>query len=367
MPLQTFVMDVDDMSMEHDHDHGHAHGSSKNNGAGINFTPLSRYAKLDTLVTVVDTFNVINCLSSVETAKQRQDLLGDEAEASEEEQEQSIANLLVDQIEFANIILLNKIDLVPGDTDEQKAATVDKVRSLCKRLNPGATIVSPPHPKFEGFDVNSVLLTGMFDMEAAQNSAGWMKELEKPEHTPETEEYGISSFVFREKDRPFHPERLAVIIDSFGQIDLSLAGEKTEKASTEGMEIFAGIVRAKGNIWLANADSCPMDIHVAGRAFEINPNTDEPFLSGALDSVAKNNWRDTFSTEFLEDQFREAEQSWQWTEESGDRSSELVCIGINMDKEAVETGLRGALLTAEEMERGKTSWKDFADPFFDGE
>ena len=360
-------MDVDDMSMSHDHEHGHGHDHG--NGEGSQFTPLSRYARLDTLVTVVDTFNVIHCLSSVETSAERQKLLGDEAEASKEEQEQSVADLLVDQIEFANIILLNKIDLVPGKTDEHKAAMVDKVRSLCKRLNPAATVVAPSRPKFEGFDVNGVLATGMFDMEDAQSSAGWMRELEKPEHTPETEEYGISSFVFRENNRPFHPERLAAIIDCFGRIDLSQAGEKMEKAngdgSREGKDIFAGIVRAKGSIWLANADAYPMDLHVAGRAFEIKPNTNELFLSGALDAVAKNNWRDAFSADFLA-QFELAQQSWQWTEASGDHASELVCIGIGMDKEAIETGLQGALLTDIEMAKGKRSWKEFADPFFGG-
>ena len=245
---------------------------------------------------------------------------------------------------------------------------MDKVRSLCKKLSPMAKVVVPPRPKFEGFDVNEVLATAMFDMEAAQSSAGWMRELAKPEHTPETEEYGISSFVFRENNRPFHPERLAAIINSFGRIDLSQAGEKTEKASSnggEGKEIFVCIVRAKGSIWLANADTYPMDIHIAGRAFEIQPDTNELFLSGALDGVSKNNWRDAFSSDFLA-QFEKAQQSWQWTEASGDRASELVCIGIDMDKDAIEAGLQGALLTNEEMAQGKQSWKEFVDPFFGG-
>ena len=230
-------------------------------------------------------------------------------------------------------------------------------------------MVVPPQPKFEGFDVNGVLATSMFDMEAAQNSAGWLRELEKPEHTPETEEYGISSFVFREKNRPFHPERLAAIINnSFGRIDLSQAGKKTEKLSScggEEKEIFACIVRAKGSIWLANADTYPMDLHVAGRAFEIKPDTNELFLSGALDNVAKNDWRDAFSADFL-GQFEEAQQSWQWTEASGDHGSELVCIGIDMDKDAVKAGLQAALLTDDEMALGKQSWKELADPFFGG-
>ena len=146
------------------------------------------------------------------------------------------------------------------------------------------------------------------------------------------------------------------------------AGEKTEKASSnggEGKEIFVCIVRAKGSIWLANADTYPMDIYIAGRAFEIQPDTNELFLSGALDGVAKRDWRDAFSADFLA-QFELAQQSWQWTEASGDRASELVFVGLSMDKEAIEAGLQGALLTDNEMAKGKRSWKEFADPFFGG-
>ena len=188
-----------------------------------------------------------------------------------------------------------------------------------------------------------------------------MKELEKPEHTPETEEDGISSFVFRENIRPFHPERLAAIMDH------SRAGEKMEKASGgKAKETLAGVVRAKGSIWLANADAHPMNVQLEGRAFEIEPNMNKPFLSTILDAVAKHDWRETFSTDWLA-QLELLQQSWQWTEASGDRASELVFAGLSMDKEAIEAGLRGALLTDDEIAKGKQSWMEFADPFFSGD
>ena len=187
-----------------------------------------------------------------------------------------------------------------------------------------------------------------------------LHDLEKPDHTPKTEEYSISSFVFRENNRPFHPERLATIIDP------SRVGEKDKVSGGEGTKIFAGVDRAKGSIWLANTDAHPMDVHLKGRDFEIEPNMNKPFLSGALDAVAKNDWRDTFSADWLA-QFELVQQSWRWTEASGDRASELICIGDGMDKKAIEAGLRGALLTDDEIAKGKQSWKEFADPFFGGE
>ena len=178
-----------------------------------------------------------------------------------------------------------------------------------------------------------------------------MKELEKPEKTPEIKQDDISLFVFRENNRPFHPERLAAILNP------SQAGEKMEKA---------GVVRAKGSIWLANADAHPMNVQLENQEFEIEPNMSKPFLSTILDSVAKNDWKDTFSQDWLA-QVELLQQSWQWSEASGDRASELVFFGVGMDKEAIEAGLKGALLTDDEISKGKESWKEFADPFFSGD
>merc|ERR1712117_537941 len=181
------------------------------------------------------------------------------------------------------------------------------------------------------------------------------REPEEQEHKPEKKECGTNSFVFRENIRPFHPERLAAIIDPS-------KAEKKEKAG-EVKKILDGVLKAKGSIWLANADTHPLNVQIDGREFEIEPNMSKPFLSSTLDAVAKNDWRDTFSTEWLA-QLELVQASWQWNEASGDRASELIFKGANMDTETIEAGLRAALLTDEEIAKGKESWKELADPFF---
>ena len=181
------------------------------------------------------------------------------------------------------------------------------------------------------------------------------REPEEQEHKPEKKECGTNSFVFRENIRPFHPERLAAIIDPS-------KAEKKEKAG-EVKKILDGVLKAKGSIWLANADTHPLNVQIEGREFEIEPNMSKPFLSSTLDAVAKNDWRDTFSTEWLA-QLELVQASWQWNEASGDRASELIFKGANMDTETIEAGLRAALLTDEEIAKGKESWKELADPFF---
>ena len=194
---QTFVMDVndcatadhEDIDSEEECSHGSSEGCSQRSdtsGTGEagdvsaarkkDFEPLSKFARLDTLVTVVDTFNVLHQLSSVETAADREKCLGPEhMERNGEEgaeEDRSIAQLLLDQIEFANVILLNKVDLIP---ETERDAIVTKVKGLLQKLNPVAQIIVPPKPKFQGFDVTSVLDTKLFDMEAAQTSAGWLR------------------------------------------------------------------------------------------------------------------------------------------------------------------------------------------------
>ena len=182
------------------------------------------------------------------------------------------------------------------------------------------------------------------------------REPEEQEHKPEKKkECGTSSLVFRENIRPFHPERLAAIIDPS-------KADKKEKAG-EVKKILDGVLSAKGSIWLANADTHPLNVQIEGREFEIEPNMSKPFLSSTLDAVAKNDWRDTFSTEWLA-QLELVQASWQWNEASGDRASELIFKGANMDTETIEAGLRAALLTDEEIAKGKESWKELADPFF---
>ena len=150
---------------------------------------LSKFSYVDTMVTVVDAFNFFKDFGSPETLAQKvlSDIEGDD---------RTKVNLLTDQIEFANVILLNKCDLV-GKSD------LGILKSIIEKLNPSAKIIESIHSKI---DFNEIINTKLFDFEKAEQSAGWIEELNKDEHTPETEEYGISSFVFRSK-KPFHPTR----------------------------------------------------------------------------------------------------------------------------------------------------------------
>ncbi|NBW38897.1 MAG: GTP-binding protein, partial [Cytophagia bacterium] len=149
---------------------------------------LADITRLDTMVTVVDAFNFFKDFGSADTVLSRN--MTDDAE-----DQRSIVNLLTDQVEFANVIVLNKADLV---TPEQ----MKLLEGTLRKLNPDARIIKTTHSKIEAKDI---LNTKLFNYEKAEQSAGWIKELNNI-HTPETEEYGISSFVFR-THRPFHPER----------------------------------------------------------------------------------------------------------------------------------------------------------------
>ena len=323
---------------------------------------------MDTLVTVLDTFNFFKILSQVETEADRKTFLGPDEE--EEDSEATVAQLLIDQIEFANVILLNKIDLLPEKT---KDTTLAEIKNLITKLNPKATLVVPEYPKFENFPVDKVLNTDLFNMKEAASSAGWIAELEKPMHNPETEEYGISSFVFRENKRPFHPTRLNDILEGFGQLDLVTDSNYTQSESEDKM--FAGVIRAKGYLWVAHVDACPINIHTAGRQAEVSPDIDNPWYhklvethpngDETLDDKVEEDC-DIWQTYNIKEALKYSKEKGHWNEDFGDRNSEFVCIGIKLDKEKLMESLKSALLTDEELSKGRESWKDLDDPMFDG-
>ncbi|MBT2381863.1 GTP-binding protein [Streptomyces sp. ISL-111] len=177
---------------------------------------LGDLARLDTMVTVVDAANFLPELTGG-------DGLAERGLDQYEDDERTVSDLLMDQIEFADVIVLNKLDLVATeDADRLKAALV--------RLNPVARIVPASHG---AVDLRDVLGTGLFDVERAQQAPGWVREL-NGDHVPETEEYGISSTVFR-ADAPFHPDRLWNLVTE--QLD---SGQ------------FGQVLRSKGFFWLAS-------------------------------------------------------------------------------------------------------------------
>ena len=165
------------------------------------------------MVTVVDAFNFFNDFGSA-------DKLVDRQLTDIEDDFRTIVNLLTDQIEFANVIILNKVDLVQKDD-------IGVLRSAIKKLNPSARIIDSSYCKIDSKDI---LNTGLFNFEEAEQSAGWIEELNKAEHTPETDEYGISSFVFR-SNKPFDPHRFWDYIQN---------------------KFPANVIRSKGLFWLAS-------------------------------------------------------------------------------------------------------------------
>ena len=174
---------------------------------------LSRFSYVDTMVTVVDAFNFFRDFGSPET-------LMDRELTDIENDYRTIVNLLTDQIEFANVIVLNKADLVSEDH-------LGLLKASIQKLNPSAKILESSFSKIEP---KEILNTGLFDFEEAEQSAGWIEELKKDEHTPETEEYGISSFVYRTK-KPFDPVRFRNFVQS---------------------EFPMNIIRSKGLFWIAS-------------------------------------------------------------------------------------------------------------------
>lgn len=245
---------------------------------GIDLTEICR---LDTMVTVVDANRFWQDFASGET-------LLDRKEGATEDDEREIADLLIDQIEFANILVLNKVDLIT----EEKAK---ELKAVLKTLNPDATVLLTVKAQVK---LNEVLNTGLFNIEKAIQSAGWIKELNE-EHTPETEEYGIGSFVFRSR-QPFHPERLLKWIEDWP----------------------AEVVRAKGFLWISTRDDVAVLLSQAGPSLSI-------------------------------------EGAGTWDLDYGEKMTELVLIGIGMDQQAITEGLTRCVLTEQELIQ---DWSRFPDP-----
>lgn len=260
---------------------------------------LSRFSYIDTMVTVVDAFNFFKDFGSPETLMDRSltDMDGDD---------RTIVNLLTDQIEFANVIILNKTDLV---TKEHLGV----LKAAIKKLNPAARIIESSYSKV---DPNAIINTGLFDFEEAEQSAGWIEELNKDEHTPETEEYGISSFVYRTQT-PFDPERFWSYIQ---------------------LKFPSTIIRSKGLFWLA---SRPEQAIVWGQA------------GGSLKADSAGVWWSSMPFGkrieygiFLEHQ-KEIEAGWHKI--FGDRKNEIVFIGQDMDEAQIRKELDACLATPEEI------------------
>ncbi|MBL0892776.1 MAG: GTP-binding protein [Gemmatimonadaceae bacterium] len=269
---------------------------------------LSDVARLDTMVTVVDAHRFLHDLGSLDDLKARQLALG-------EEDERTIPDLLIDQVEFANVLVLNKTDLV---SDEE----LGRLLAILRHLNPDAEVVT----SVRGVVAPRVVLgRGLFDFAAAEAAPGWQKEL-AGEHIPETEEYGISSFVYRAR-RPFHPQRL------WEQVDRG----------------FPGVLRAKGLFWVATRPDLVGSWSQAGQLVEVNP-------AGFWYAITPPDSWDV-------DDIQRAEIEAMWHPDLGDRRQELAIIGQALDRHGLEALLDACLVTEEELRAGPALWSTFPDPF----
>ncbi len=254
---------------------------------------------LDTTVTVVD-------------AHQFHDAMDSEEILDDDGTEKPLSDLLVEQVEFCDVLLVNKCDLV----DEE---TLEEIEAVLETLQPRAKIIRTTHG---GVKIDAVVDTGRFDFEAASHSAGWLQELQEPHESAE-EEHGVTSFVFQAR-RPFHPERFADLLDSFPE----------------------NVVRSKGHFWLAGREKTALMLNVAGRSIRIAPGGE---------------WVATLPAEEREELLKsnpELEETWD--EKWGDRGTQLVVIGTEMDHDAIERRLEGCLLTNGEMD---ADWNEFEDRF----
>lgn len=271
---------------------------------------LSDVARLDTMVTVVD---AVNFLKDYDEAKELQET----GESLGEEDERNVADLLVDQVEFADVLLISKTDLV-------EQPDIDRLKAILKSLNTNARIIAIANGKV---DTDDVLNTQSFDFDRAQQAPGWLKEM-RGEHVPETEEYGIGSFSYSAR-RPFHPER---VFEFF---------HNTEK--------FGKLIRSKGYFWLASRPEFAWQWSQAGGIARYG------FAGMFWHSVPRDSW--PTNEESLENIHK------LWEEPFGDMRQELVFIGQGLDQEAVIMALDQCLLTDDEILKGKNYWLSLNDPF----
>lgn len=268
---------------------------------------LNEMAQLDTMVTVVDARNFLEDYHSTED-------LQDRGQGISEEDGRTIAHLLTDQIEFANVILINKSDTVTAEE-------MDEIQGIIRALNPKAKIHFTRNSEVP---LKAVMDTGLFAMSEAEESQGWLDSLNG--HTPETEEYGISSFVYR-SHRPFHPERFQSLLKS----------------------PWEGVIRAKGMFWLATR------MELAGYVSQAGVLRDTRAMGFFWSAVDASEWP--------ADEQSLAEIRAHLREPYGDRRTEIVIIGRHMDRDDLWAQFDACLLTDAEMKQGPEAWRQLPDPF----
>ena len=273
---------------------------------------LSQVSRLDTMVTVVDAANFLRDYNEAEALQDRGESLG-------EEDQRTVTDLLIDQIEFADVIVLNKLDLV---SKEQSL----EVEAIIKALNPGAEIIPTTRSQVP---LNRVLDTGLFDYERAESSAGWIRELQG-EHTPETEEYGISSFTYR-TSKPFDADKLHAFLND--------------------AKTWDGILRSKGFFWVAADHRIAYEWAQAGGISSVN-------ATGMW-------WAAMPRVYWGQPEGSRPDEQPNWHPRFGDRIQMLVFIGQHMDETAMRARLDACLLDQEMSDADSKAWEALHNPFPD--
>lgn len=271
---------------------------------------LSDIARLDTMVTVVDALNFLKDFREAQSLQDKGESLG-------EDDERSVADLLIEQIEFCDVLVISKADLV-------SEADVTELQAILRKLNSTAQI----HLANQGqINIDLVLGTRLFDFEKAQQAPGWLKEL-RGEHQPETEEYGISSFSFQAR-LPFHPERFYQFL---------------HQDWPQGK-----LLRSKGYFWLAHEPDYAWQWHQAGGMARYG-------MAGLFwHAVPKTEWpADAESQQAIEQMMQGP---------FGDCRQELVFIGQQLDQSALQQQLANCLLTADELALSVAEWRTLPNPF----
>lgn len=274
--------------------------------SGIDLTNICR---LDTMVTVVDAHRFVNDMYS-------EDLLKDRDQGVSEEDERSISDLLIDQIEFCDVLILNKVDLV----EEKDLAQLE---IILRKLQPAAKFIKT---RFADVAINEVVNTGSFDYEKASQSAGWIKELTEgghASHTPETEEYGISSFVYKRR-LPFHAERFNQWMENMQN----------------------NVIRAKGIVWLAQYNHVACLFSQAGSFVNIHP------ITYWVDAMKEEQKREILDAR--------PEVKENWDPEYGDRETQFVIIGSDLNVDEITKSLDKCLVDSQEID---ADWSQLHDPY----
>ena len=278
--------------------------------ADENGNSLGDVATLDTMVTVVDAVNFLNDYEQANDLQQTGESLG-------EDDDRSVADLLVDQVEFADVILISKTDLITS-------VQLNKLTAILNTLNTQAKII----PISNGnININEVLNTGLFNFERAQQAPGWLKEM-RGEHIPETEEYGVSSFNYTAR-RPFDPEKFYNFLHSTEQ--------------------FGKLIRSKGYFWLATR---PL---FCGQWSQAGGIAHYGFAGMFFKAIPQQEW--PTEPELL------ADINNKWVEPFGDMRQELVFIGQSLDQQAMMNALNNCLLSEDAVLKGKDFWRTYNDPF----